>query len=88
MSTPTGIRLNPGQFILENTGISSSGITPATPTSIGGGTIVQGYSNQMAYNVGDVVIFFSSKGTYFKQDGVTFIIINQSDIFFESSPPV
>lgn len=86
MSAPSGIRLQPGQLVIQPLTSSETGITPATPNTISQGVVVQAYSNQMSYSVDQNVSYSNKNAIIFNQGDVTYSIINQTDIFFMSTP--
>lgn len=80
MATPTGITLRQGEVIVEPVTSTGSGVNSKFILT---GVIVQAYSNQMRYSLGQQVSFFNSDSKPFTQNGNNFILINQSQVFFK-----
>ncbi len=84
MSGIAGIALGIGDFVLIPA--SNTGINLATPNSISQGEIVDAYSNQMAYSIGDTIAYDNKAAIFFNYGGVTYSVVNQNDVFFKILP--
>lgn len=82
MAILTDIRLQPNQYVIEQAQADSVPVTGGQTLT---GIISKAYSNQMAFNVGEYVLFSNKNITYFTQFGVTYIVVNQENILFKTA---
>jgi len=82
VSAPSGISLQPNQFIVQP---SDTGLTSITNSTISTGFIVQAYSKQMAFNEGDNVTYSNEGAVYFQWSGQTYIFVKQDKMLFKTA---